>query len=150
MGEVHVIAWDENGVPLLWKSRSTVPRTNPLQERLGSMTVLPHDSRAIQDETKQGRWLIYIWAEWNCHEAAELLMCAKSADKLAGTVAMGVRPYSHYSDIPAFKINPYRTPCWVVLSDGKILGQKSGFLTPDEIIGFVRQSLAAPRKEKTS
>ena len=141
MREVRTICWDVDGTRLLSVKEFHGQRRIRLEHGSSYITMLPRDSRTVQDETKRGKWLIYIWAEWNTYEYAELLSCAKSAEQLGGTVAVGARPYVRYSDIPAFDIGPYRTPYWVVLSDGKILGEKSGLLTPQEVTGFVRQAL---------
>lgn len=146
--EVRTIAVNKEGVHLLSVKASNTPERIRIQNGSVDVLVLPQNSQRIHDETKSGAWLVYIWAPWNSHEAAELMVVAEAAESLRGTAKVAARTYTDYSDIPDFQLTPHTSPRWVVLFDGKVLGELSGYLGRDQVVTFVRTTIANNAAEK--
>jgi hypothetical protein len=111
-----------------------------------NLIVLPRDSGPIQDELKTGTWLVYFCAQWSVYELQTIATASTAADSLRGTAKVAIREWVKYEDInrlyPGFRERRISSPpLWVLLSDGKVLGDLTGAHRSDEVVAFVRQRL---------
>lgn len=140
--KVHRGIVSKNGKRVVFEKEPDALERIRLEDGSAYVQVLPKDAQQIQAETRSGTWLVYIGASWNSYEAAELFVAAEAAEVLQETARVGARTYSNYSDIPVFQLTPHTSPRWVVVSDGKVLGEQSGYLTRDQAVHFVLDTIS--------
>ena len=91
---------------------------------------------------------MYFCAVWSAEDVACVATASTAADSLAGTAKVAVREYEEYDEVkklyPAVPDKwPAHPPLWVLLSDGKVLGNLTGQRRPEKVVEFVVQRLAA-------
>lgn len=72
---------------------------------------------------------------------------------------VAVKTYAEYSEVeylhPGFEIHPksadpWKLPLWLVLSNGKVLAEESGFLSNEEVLAFLKNTVSHERHNHSS
>ncbi|MEX2120351.1 MAG: hypothetical protein WD847_12210 [Pirellulales bacterium] len=114
-----------------------------------NLYVVSPGRRSIREDLRTDTWVVYICAVWSTHELRAIPSVSKVADSLSGDVKVAVKTYVEYGDIehlyPGFEPHPWKLPLWLVLSEGEVLREQSGFLSNAEVLAFVSKAVTQVR-----
>lgn len=98
----------------------------------------------LEQDIHQGRWLVLAFGVWGVKDRAAIDIAYNATLLFQGHIQLGIRPFWSYSDntnwFPPSE-GHFASPLWVVFQNGKVKAWKSGMLTQDEIVSWLRDSL---------
>jgi hypothetical protein len=113
-----------------------------LGEDVDDVTALAMAPAEMETVLRSGRWVVLGFAVWSGPDRAAIDVAIGAAGQLS-TARVAVRPFDDFAEFAAWcpgTPETTRSPVWLVLLDGVLIGARSGPTAIDGIVSFVEQA----------
>ena len=97
----------------------------------------------VEPELLEGSWLIHLVAVWSAPDIASIEQSLAVVKMLNGRVKLGIRPFDKHEETARWATikEKWGSPIWLTFRDGKMLEEKVGLLSDNELFEMVRRAL---------
>jgi hypothetical protein len=97
----------------------------------------------IEPDLPEGSWLINLVAVWSAPDIASIEQSLAAVKMLNGRVKLGIRPFDKHEETARWATvkEKWGSPIRLTFRDGKMLEEKVGLLSDNELFEMVRRAL---------